>query len=158
MDPKTPAKLKEAVHLDDFMSFRRETKENIAGLLTSESFNNFKVEHDQDHREIAEKVSDLENAQQRQGETMDELKTIVVALDKVIMGDRNEPNTPGMAENIRTLKTGVDTLVRHHEKENKFLIQISAKAVMILIGVIIILGGILYKALPMLQATTAAKP
>lgn len=155
MDPKTPAKLKEAVHLDDFMSFRRETKENIAGLLTSETFDNFKKEHDQDHKEIAEKVSDLENAQQKQGETMDELKTIVVALDKVIMGDRNEPNTPGMAENVRTLTKGVDTLVRHHERENKLLIQVSVKAIVVLVTIIIVLGGIMYKVLPLLQATPA---
>lgn len=94
-----PKNLSEAVSLDDFHATRRK---------------------------LEDRISKLEEVKETQETTMKDLHESIDTMNRAIMGDIKDPNTPGMAENLRSLTTNMDDLVELHKDEAR----VKAKALL----------------------------
>lgn len=134
--PKTPTRVNQCVHLDDFMDRKREVKEQIAEAGRERNSLEQRMEAleaaTSGLADLERRVGEVEQAHGTLENTMRDLKKSIDTVEKAIIGDIRHPEVPGMAENVRQL-------VQMHELERKskpFLESVPWKVIVIALGAI----------------------
>ena len=149
MPLKTPTRVNQCIHIDDYMSNKREVDaalkeiKRVAGELEK------RVEGNEEQAgklpALERRVGEIEQHHDKMENTMQDLKTSIHTVEKAIIGDIEHPETPGMAENVRQL---VKMHAEERSEKQPMMDSVPWKAIVMALGII---GGLVWAILKLVD-------